>query len=207
MNFSAAEKQESGFSLVELIVSVSILSIVLLPVVAINLNGVRQVGNTWGLAQVKVFRSKLIQVIQSNDGWRRSMTQPQNAAMNCLRRPNSTCPNVGYNPATNPLLAVYNAAGLDDETYYDAGGPTAGAIYDATAPGNGITANGRKCTGFSATTSTPHCPFRFNLRWYALSNTPSPMVAVYGTLEVSPNTQNIVNPENYSIVSLIRSAQ
>jgi len=202
---------ESGFSLIQVVVSIGLVSVVLMAVASFNGTFVRQVENGVSLDQVDVFRKKLIAAVQSDEAWRRSMTYQENASMACLRNPQTPCPAMAFNPVTNPSLSIYNASGLVDEPQYDgngvmSGSPPAGPVFDATYSSggrfNGVTASGKKCFGFSPTVSTPNCPLRFNLRWYTLTGTSSPMVAVYGLLQVSPNTITGVNPNAHSIGQL-----
>jgi hypothetical protein len=66
-------------------------------------------------------------------------------------------------------------------------------IYDSSKPQQGIDRTGKPCMGFDSVNPTPSCPFRYDIRWYALTATQNPQVAVTAALQVSPNTQKGTN--------------
>ena len=177
--------KSTGFSLMETLLAMAIISIVLLAVTALDMKSREQATKMIDATQVDIFRRQLVGLIRNDMSWQQTIVHNNSSAMNCLQTPGGTCTVVGF-AAAQPFV-LYDGAG--------------NLVYDPTS-GNGFTATGVSCVGFSSVASTPNCPFSYDMRWYATSANPSPVVAVYATLLVTPNSNIILNPGRYSIGNL-----
>ena len=147
------------------------------------------------LVTVDLFRRNIARLVTDQVSWKRIVDG--NGSMGCLRTPNTPCGVVGK-AVSNPNFDVFNP---DGTPFYRAGS-------DARA---GFDTRGMPCTGFSETSWTPDCPFRFDVQWFSVTGAPSSVVGVSINLKVSPRTATerffIGNPLRYSIPILYRPAQ
>lgn len=200
MSFSLrVYNNQKGFGLIEVLAVVVILSISLLTIIQLSVSVNQQSAQMSSLTEVDIFRRKLLAILSDNDSWR--LTMSLNPEMNCLRtlRSSVICGNVGYNPNTNPRFTLYNQERLDDEALTNGSTTAPAPVFDSRVESNGITMGGKRCNTFSSTTTSLDCPFRFEMRWYAIASSKSPQVAVYAILRTTPGFKVPINLNNYSI--------
>ncbi len=176
-------RNEQGFSLIETIIAAGVLAVILMAAAQLNGVMVSQSAQMVSLSVIELYRAKIVQAVQDDSAWRRTVFENRTGSpaisMRCLYRLADTCNQTFFNAVNNRTFALYNASGLDDETYFDAGGPVPGPIYSSQGTG-GFNLRGRKCNGFNANFPTPNCPLRFNLRWYSPFPGSSPQIYIYG---------------------------
>jgi prepilin-type N-terminal cleavage/methylation domain-containing protein len=200
---SAASK---GFSFLELIIAVAVLSMVVLSIAGLNFQLRKQQTDSTNLVQIAVFQRNLIALVLNGDSWKATTAAGSQAPagasplgnMGCLANNTLSCNDVSTGaPIQNQSFAIYDAAGK--------------LFYDATDPKSGITLNGLPCSTFT-NPGNAGCPMRFDLKWNAICTGAciNPMVKVNATLlypTQGGQQQLVINASHYSVPDTVRSAQ
>ena len=166
-------KSSSGFSLVEMLAIVAILAISLSATLIISVRSSQDVMTAPIVSQLDVFRRNIVSGVMDTNSW--AKTVAKNPALNnCVNA--GSCP-IGFGNAQT--FALYEAR-------EPSGAPLDALIYDSNRPRLGVSTEGTLCTTFDALNPDPHCPYKFDMRWYAISGGSNPQIAVFATLQMSP---------------------
>jgi prepilin-type N-terminal cleavage/methylation domain-containing protein len=192
-----------GFSLIEILVGLGIMSILVMAVATMNYRLVKQNAMVATPIQLDTFRRNLIALTLANSSWDMTTKTGVNpASMSCLTSSGTPC----IPSSSGQSFAIYDSSG--------------NLYYDATTPGNGLTASGQLCPSASNQNSfnaaigagNDNCPFRFNLTWTPICP-PSgpclnPQVMVKADLVYNPATRSLtLNPGHYSAAPIYRTSQ
>jgi prepilin-type N-terminal cleavage/methylation domain-containing protein len=194
-----------GFSLLELLVALGVLSVVVFAIADLNLSLRKQQITTTYSTQLDVLKRNIVAVVNNENSWLKTIAAgsptglyPQ-SNMGCLADGTTPC-TVDGTPGgaliQNQPLALLDAAG--------------NVVFDSTQPNSGFTLQGLPCSNFSMT-GNDDCPLRFQLNWSAVCSPPctNPLVKVNGTLlsKQSSGKGLIINLNNYSVPDIMRNGQ
>ena len=180
-----------GFSIIELLVAIAILSIVVLAVSALNLHMSRELSRSSTNFQIDVFRRNLLVLISDSASW--TSTRLANRAGAAFPAGNMDCLTNGQPcTATNQRFAIHDGSGA--------------LFYDAIPNNNGIDRVGNTCDTYPSEL----CPFRYELRWSANctpGNCVYPQVKVTAELSVAAGGKFVINTDLHSVPATFRAAQ
>jgi len=178
-----------GYSLIEVIVGCAVLAIAALAFAQVNALAIKKWSAPTARVGVDSFRRSLISLITTNSSWQ--YTVQNNPAMRVCVQTGAGCPT---NFASARTFAIYDGANR--------------LFYDGTNPNNGVTTHSVPCGparpapfnhSFNYANPAPECPLRYDLKWYALTSTPKPTIAIVATLIVGRDSGLVINPSLYSI--------
>jgi prepilin-type N-terminal cleavage/methylation domain-containing protein len=206
---------ETGFSLIELMISIGVLSIVALVIAGTNAQLLKQSAVSGGPPQLDIFRRSFGGLILDEQSWLKTLQQNSAGGtysagkMDCL---NGGLPCTQDGTANGPPIANQPFALLDR---------LGNLYYDATVAANGLTFDYSQCPAGSPAPPCPcsafpsaSCPYQYQLTWTAACNAGNcvnPLVAVNVILKTGSTPANgatySLNPANYSLPTIYRSGQ
>jgi prepilin-type N-terminal cleavage/methylation domain-containing protein len=182
--------KNSGMSLVEVMIAVSVMSVVGLGLLHINSELQKAARQGTAKTAAREIRQNLVQVLENNESWVQTVSHKLNQTFLCLSGTGDCHEAQG---ASKPGLPY---AILD---------PVGQVFYDGQNPTLGYTLNGAKCDKFPS----PACPFHVELTWRPLC-LPPPVACRPSQVEVSGrvifdvgptapvNMRMAYNPDNYA---------
>lgn len=184
---------QRGFSLIQVLLVVALLSAVVLAISQLNLQLQKNRVQSAAIVQLSLFQRNLITLINSKASWLETIGR--NPSMSCLQN-HSNCLTGGA-PISNQIFSIYD--GSNSPLPY----------FDSISPTSGLNVMAVPCTGYP--TGGDKCPFRFELRWSALCIAPNcvdPQVKVWADLVFNSAVQAFpFNPVTYSVPVIFRSFQ
>lgn len=151
----------SGFGLIEVMIAVAIVTVLALGITTLLQDMYKQQQRGQQKATILTLQKRLIDAIQSTDGWEAIVANAtNNSVVQCMRNPPTPatgCANETWDVATNTAPGQGAAYLLN---IYDTSG--AALLLSRTAT-QGFTSDGRNCNTFSSATPNPQCPFRWDI--------------------------------------------
>lgn len=197
----AQKKTEFGFSFLELLIAIGLLSTATMAIMSMNVSLSTKQADLNSLFQIDSVRQNIQVLVRNQSSWVKTTHMSLNASpggMGCLNdgTPCTENGSASGTPITNRRFAIYDPAGT--------------LIFDATNTANGFTFDGTPCSSFSQS-GNDECPFRFELTWSAQCTSGScvnPVVKVTGALVFRPEKARFpLKPSRYSVVDILRNAQ
>lgn len=184
-------RRQNGFSLVEVLVAIGIISVILLVASGVMQSMTELKTRVAKVAGLFGVPTEIRECINDEESWRATIADPANPSMACLRN-RRPC-----NPAT--IAAGPNYIKVMRSVLVN-GTRTAIPCVPGytTLPGvdtSGFTKDGAVCTGF-ATAGNDQCPFRYNVRWSATcaggqATCMNPVIRINGNMNVgTADTRN-----------------
>lgn len=165
-----------GFSLIELMVSVSVLSLVITGLIHIVNNHQIDQQKVKLQQQILSLQNNFEKIIRDNSAWRNTVQDSANPGLDCLRL---------HNPCTGFIYTNYSPT-LDRIVLKDGAN---NIFYDGRSTNNkGYSLQGSECSGFSydTTSGNDDCPVGFIVSWRALSAANNPQIVVTAKLVFNP---------------------
>jgi hypothetical protein len=131
-----------------------------------------------------LLRNLLLDNLNSQRGWRKTISASVNTSMTCLRD-HQPCPNVNDAPIT-----IFDGSSF--------------MVYDSQPPNNGFGPTGRLCQTFNPNPGQgdDNCPYRFSVTWTSIcpasGTCQNPEIQIKGRFLYNPEKRNAgFNPQRY----------
>ena len=190
-------KSKNGFSLVEALIATAILTITAYAMGSLMLEVFRGIKRPATDNQIDIFRRNLVALVLNDKSWDQTVNNNPDL-LGCLKAMGGTPPM----PLSCPPGYVGFPNAREFALYYANGAIVYNSDTSNPLKIEGVTLEGMPCVGFSKGDINLQCPIRFNMKWYALSSGPRPMVAIIATLQFSQTNRDptlIQNIGRYSI--------
>ncbi|MGE3758438.1 MAG: Tfp pilus assembly protein FimT/FimU, partial [Pseudobdellovibrionaceae bacterium] len=186
LNFGGILSHQRGFTLIEIVTTLAVLSAVTLTSGSVVMMSGKIQNSAMSRVQIDLFQRELIRHIQSDNSWERTLMGELNAhALDCLYH--ETACEVQGRAIENQRFAVYEPGGQ--------------LFYDGSSDNSGLTEKGEKCSAFSQE-GNDSCPYQFRVMWSAVcqpGNCVKPQIKITTTFHYSPkNLKQNINPGAYS---------
>jgi len=173
-------QKTQGFSLVETILSISIVSILFTGIITLVHNYKSDQEKIKLQHELISLQNNFEKIIQDPSAWRHTVQDTSNVGLDCLRQrtPCTSFISTTYTPTLNRIILKDGANNI---------------FYDGRSINNkGFTTQGKECTGFSYNINAGNndCPVGFIVSWRALSSANDPQIVVTAKLVFNPSNSH-----------------
>lgn len=191
-------KKKSGYTLIEIIVGVGLISLITVGVSVVILNMQKNRKRQELIATLTKLKIEFENNIKNNASWNATLNYATNTSLECVRRKVQcnglapvTPPVPGNFVNSAPITTFVNNAASELVLLSNSGPPVKVFFDGRTTSTNGFMENGMSCNGFTlAPVGNDNCPIGYVVNWRALSGDINPQILVSAKMIYNPGNNN-----------------